>query len=100
MLRDKFLVNTLTPNTYSCFLSHQMVGQIYYAITRSGSFWNYYSPLPVEWYEYFLIVGLMTYFSHITHNSALPLMREAIREVTKWCCLKKKVHDDDFNSVV
>ena len=34
VLRGDFLVNTLGPNSYNCFLFHQMVGQWYSAATR------------------------------------------------------------------
>lgn len=36
ILRGDFLVNTLGPNSYNCFLFHQMVGQWYTAATRPG----------------------------------------------------------------
>ena len=35
-LRGDFLVNTLGPNAYNCYLFHQMIGQWYIAATRSG----------------------------------------------------------------
>lgn len=73
-LRNKFLVETLAPNSYNCFLFHQMVGQWYYAMTRNGHMWNWWRyrktmywfsprPCPVEWYEYFYVVGLVVMFS-------------------------------------
>lgn len=36
ILRGDFLVHTLGPNSYNCFLFHQMVGQWYSAATRGG----------------------------------------------------------------
>lgn len=108
VLRDKFLINSLSPNTYSCFLFHQMVAQVYFAITRPGSFWNFWSyrenfywfspqPLPVEWYEFFLLVGLTTYFSHLMHNLVLPFIRELKRYLMKCLVSKKKDDLDDLN---
>jgi acyl-CoA synthetase (AMP-forming)/AMP-acid ligase II/peptidoglycan/LPS O-acetylase OafA/YrhL len=75
-LRREVLVETLSPNSYNCFLFHQMVAQWYYAATRHGAWWNWwnyrktfywFSPdaCPVEWYEYFLVVGLVVGWSRI-----------------------------------
>jgi hypothetical protein len=74
--RNEFLVETLSPNSYNCFLFHQMVGQWYYAATRNGTWWNWWrfrktfywfspNPCPVEWYEYFLVVGLVVSWSRL-----------------------------------
>ena len=73
----------LAPTSYGCFLFHQIVGQWYWWITRSAgsdvdvghmddwSWWaypkEYYwfspQPLPVAWYEFFLVVALVTAFA-------------------------------------
>ena len=74
LFRTEFLAVTLAPNAYNCFLFHQMVAQWYYAATRNGTWWNWWryrktmywfspQPCPVEWYEYFLVVGLVVSFS-------------------------------------
>ena len=66
----------LAPTAYACFLFHQMVGQWYYAATRSGEWWNWWDdrksfywfspePVPVEWYEYFYVVGLVVIFAKL-----------------------------------
>ncbi len=73
ILRSNPIALTLAPTAYACFLFHQMVGQWYYALTRHGDWWNWWSyrkdfywfspqPLPVEWYEYFYVVGLVVIF--------------------------------------
>ena len=75
-LRQKFLSETLSPHAYNCFLFHQMVAQWYFAATRPGSFWNWWQyrkalywfspkPCPVEWYEFFLVVGLVVGWSSL-----------------------------------
>lgn len=66
----------LAPTAFACFLFHQLVSQWYFAITRHGEWWNWWSyrkdfywfspqPVPVEWYEYFYIVGLVVLFAKI-----------------------------------
>ncbi|KKW82035.1 AMP-dependent synthetase [Acinetobacter sp. AG1] len=66
----------LAPTAYACFLFHQMVGQWYYAATRGGEWWNWWDyrksfywfspePVPVEWYEYFYVVGLVVIFAKL-----------------------------------
>lgn len=73
LLRLNPISQTLAATTYACFLFHQIVGQWYYAITRNGEWWNWWSyrkdfywfspqPVPVEWYEYFYVVGLVVIF--------------------------------------
>lgn len=42
LLRSDSLVQTLGPNSYGCFLFHQMVAQWYYAATRDGHWWNWW----------------------------------------------------------
>jgi len=85
ILRTDFLVETLGPNSYNCFLFHQMVGQWYFAATRNGQMWNWWryrkgfywfspGPCPVEWYEYFYIVGLVVFFSKFMDSQFMPLM--------------------------
>ncbi len=86
LLRWNFLSTTLAPNAYNCFLFHQMVGQWYYAATRNGTMWNWWryrkefywfspAPCPVEWYEYFYVVGLVVAFSRLM-NTLEPLVSD------------------------
>ena len=62
-----------------------MVGQWYYAATRNGHFWNWWryrkefywfspGPCPVEWYEYFYVVGLTVFFSKFMDDMFMPFM--------------------------
>jgi acyl-CoA synthetase (AMP-forming)/AMP-acid ligase II len=85
IFRGDFLVHTLGPNSYNCFLFHQMVGQWYYAATR-GEFWNWWAfrksfywfspgPCPVEWYEYFYVVSIVVMFSDFMDNTFTPTMK-------------------------
>ncbi|MDR6232423.1 AMP-binding protein [Pseudomonas oryzihabitans] len=75
-LRLNPISQSLAPTAYACFLFHQMVGQWYYAITRNGEWWNWWSyrkdfywfspqSVPVEWYEYFYVVGLVVMFGKL-----------------------------------
>ena len=101
-LRTPFLVETLGPNSYSCFLFHQVVGQWYYAATRSGHMWNWWryrkrfywfspGPCPVEWYEYIYVVGLVVAFSRFLDHSLLPWMNVA------WARAKELILRDGGN---
>lgn len=85
ILRNKFLVESLAPHSYNCFLFHQMVAQWYYAATRNGHIWNWWryrkefywfspQPCPVEWYEYFYVVGVVVFFSRFMDNSFIPFL--------------------------
>ncbi len=76
ILRLDQISKVLAPTAYTCFLFHQMIGQWYYAATRNGEWWNWWSyrkefywfspqPVPVEWYEYFYIVGLVVIFGKL-----------------------------------
>jgi acyl-CoA synthetase (AMP-forming)/AMP-acid ligase II len=100
-LEGNVLTKTLAPTSYGCFLFHQIIGQWYWWATRSGnkvtsdevdlgnseawSWWaypkEYYwfspQPLPVAWYEFFFVVGLVTIFSAFIDralNSHLTLL--------------------------
>ncbi|WP_026190822.1 AMP-binding protein [Methylobacterium sp. WSM2598] len=76
ILRSDPLSQTLAPTAYACFLFHQMVGQWYFALTRHGEWWNWWSyrkefywfspqPVPVQWFEYFYVVGLVVIFGKL-----------------------------------
>ena len=41
ILSSRFLVKTLSPSSYNCFLFHQIIGQWYYFVTR-GIWWNWW----------------------------------------------------------
>jgi len=93
ILRGDFLVQTLGPNSYNCFLFHQMIGQWYYAATRPGEFWNWWQyrksfywfspgPCPVEWYEYFFVVGLVVAFSNFMDNTFTPVIKDVWERIT------------------
>lgn len=86
VFRTPFLVNTLGPNSYNCFLFHQMIGQWYYAITRPGKFWNWWQyrkgfywfspgPCPVFWYEYFYVVSIVVAFSYMMDNYVTGMIK-------------------------
>ncbi len=90
MLRWKFLSKTLAPNSYNCFLFHQMIGQWYYAATR-GIMWNWWryrkdfywfspGPCPVEWYEYFYVVLLVVGFSRMM-NALEPIVSDGCKYI-------------------
>lgn len=63
-------VDVLAPVSYSLYLWHQWVGQIYYLLTRyewwsywrfrKAFFWFSPAPVPVAWQEYFFVVVLTT----------------------------------------
>ena len=85
--RNRFLVDVLSPTAYSCFLFHQMVAQWYFAATRSmwwdwwrfrkTQYWFSPNPCPVEWYEYFYVVGMVVAWS--------KLMAAIEPTLTDWC---------------
>jgi hypothetical protein len=83
LLRNEILVSVLAPNSYGCFLFHQMVGQWYFAATRNGLWWNWWSyrktmywfspqPIPVDWFEYPYIVGLVILFTRVVTKHVEP----------------------------
>ena len=85
LLESNILTKVLAPTSYGCFLFHQIIGQWYWWATRGGSdvpatdvghkgdwswwaypkeyYWFSPQPLPVAWYEFFFVVGLVTCFS-------------------------------------
>ncbi|WP_343594994.1 AMP-binding protein [Acinetobacter sp.] len=83
ILKSSPLSQVLAPTAYACFLFHQMVGQWYYAATR-GDWWNWWEnrksfywfspePVPVEWYEYFYVVGLVVLFAKLIQPADIYL---------------------------
>ncbi|WP_130930816.1 AMP-binding protein [Pseudomonas sp. Sample_24] len=92
ILRSNAISQSLAPATYACFLFHQVVGQWYYAITRNGEWWNWWSyrkdfywfspqPVPVEWYEYFYLVGLVVIFGKLVQPCE-PLIRRGFQSMS------------------
>ena len=91
--RNRFLVETLSPTAYSCFLFHQMVAQWYFAATRS-TWWDYWrfrktqywfspNPCPVEWYEFFTVVALTVAFSKLM-ASIEPVLTDGFFQLKRW----------------
>lgn len=104
IFRNDFLVNTLGPNSYNCFLFHQMVGQWYSAATRPGM-WNWWQhrksfywfspgPCPVEWYEYFTVVGLVVAFASFMNNTIGPYIMGVGMKITRLLGGEKDDNDD------
>lgn len=104
--RGDFIVNTLGPNSYNCFLFHQMIGQWYYAATRPGEFWNWWQyrksfywfspgPCPVEWYEYFYVVGIVVAFSDFMDSVVMPGANDMIDWIT--VCIKGEPEEEDID---
>ena len=98
---SSFLSKTLAPHSYNCFLFHQMVGQWYYAATRNGEWWNWWAyrktmywfspgPCPVEWYEYFELVGFVVAFSHLITTYIEPVVNDFFDRF-----IKKNTYKDD-----
>jgi len=108
ILRTGFVVEVLAPNAYNCFLFHQMIGQWYYAATRQ-IFWNWWrfrksfywfspKPCPVEWYEYFYVVGLVVWFSSVM-TKLEPIVGEALSKL-KGLFIEEEEDDDEETSKV
>ncbi|CAI1858233.1 AMP-binding protein [Serratia fonticola] len=92
IFRSTPISQTLAPTAFACFLFHQMIGQWYYSLTRHGEWWNWWShqkafywfspqPVPVEWYEYFYVVGLVVLFAKVI-QPVDPLLRRAFGYLT------------------
>jgi hypothetical protein len=110
LLRSKFLVESLAPHSYNCFLFHQMVAQWYFAITRQGHWWNWWryrkemywfspKPCPVEWYEYFFIVGLVVCFSSLV-TQVWPIVAARLHGLLDILLCRKRHEasdNDDFD---
>ena len=100
ILRMSPLSKFLAPTAYACFLFHQMVGQWYYAATRGGDWWNWWDnrkgfywfspePVPVEWYEYFYLVGLVVIFAKLI-QPVDSLLHELVSKVMHFFRKSKK----------
>merc|ERR1712127_96610 len=105
ILRNDFLVQTLGPNSYNCFLLHQMIGQWYSAVTRPGQMWNWWQyrksfywfspgPCPVEWYEYFYVVGIVVAFSSFMDNTCSPAIKNSMSKVADLITGGKEENED------
>lgn len=108
--RQSFLSETLAPHAYNCFLFHQMVAQWYFAATRSGSFWNWWQyrkgmywfspqPCPTEWYEYFLVVGLVIGWSNLM-NSFEPLVADVLNRVVGLVKKEEEMEEEETTKVL
>lgn len=110
ILRTPILSQTLAPNAYNCFLFHQMVGQWYYAATRSGTMWNWWrfrkgfywfspGPCPVLWYEYFYVVGLTVCFSKLM-DTVIPAITEKFSDLKALIFSKEEDDDQDTGELL
>lgn len=95
ILKTRVVSRVLGPTAFGCFLFHQIIGQWYFSITRHGSLWNWWGyqknyywfspqPVPVEWYEYFYVVGIVVLFAKLV----LPLdlvIRKLFRKIIECC---------------
>jgi len=84
VFRLKIFVQRMSPHSYNCFLFHQMIAQWYYAATRRGLWWNWWQyrktmywfspqPVPVRWYELFIVVILTVAFSNLMQVTLEPI---------------------------
>jgi hypothetical protein len=108
LFRREFLVETLSPHSYNCFLFHQMVGQWYYAATRNGTWWNWWryrkpiywfspAPCPVEWYEYFLMLGLVVSWSRVM-VTVEPLVGNGLAKVKTYFTKGEPEGDEEVDT--
>eukprot|EP00804_Cyclotella_cryptica_P010364 CCRYP_012263-RF/>CCRYP_012263-RF protein AED:0.06 eAED:0.06 QI:3167/0.77/0.7/1/0.22/0.3/10/438/611 len=111
ILGGQFLVETLGPHGYNCFLFSQQVGQWYYAATRRGEWWNWWNyrktfywfspePCPVEWYEYFYIVGLVVFFSRFVDAHLMPGVKAVLSVFSGLISGSDEDEDVDINAAV
>jgi len=109
-LRGGFLVEKLSPNSYNCFLFHQVVAQWYYAATRDGHMWNWWryrktmywfspKPCPVEWYEYFYVVGLVVIFSTLMTRIE-PIVGDALLFLKGLVIRSNDEEEEDTSQIV
>mmetsp|Transcript_28088 Transcript_28088/g.42491 ORF Transcript_28088/g.42491 Transcript_28088/m.42491 type:complete len:153 (-) Transcript_28088:426-884(-) len=98
ILRSK-AISKMSPHAYNCFLFHQTISQWYYAATRNGRWWNWWQyrkvmywfspqPVPVFWYEYFIIVILTIAFSALMQVTLEPLANSAMSHCQTIFCRK------------
>eukprot|EP00984_Skeletonema_dohrnii_P036395 scaffold37318_cov150-Skeletonema_dohrnii-CCMP3373.AAC.1 len=110
LLRWSFLAKTLAPNAYNCFLFHQMVGQWYFAATRNGTMWNWWrfrkemywfspGPCPVEWYEYFYVVGLVVAFSRLM-TTLEPIVSDGLSKLKGIFITAEESDDEDTGKLL
>ena len=88
-----------------------MVGQWYFAATRNGHMWNWWryrkefywfspGPCPVEWYEYFLVVGLTVFFSKLMDDRVMPFVSTLYHKVREWIVGPDENEDEDIEEVL
>ena len=101
LFRNRFVNKYLSPNTYGCFLFHQMVSQWYYAIVY-GRWWNYWSdrkafywfsphPCPVKIYEIPIVMGLTIAFSGMMNTLVMPIMNELFHNAKSFISRKHNI---------
>lgn len=104
LCRTRFLVEWLAPASYGCFLFHQVIGQWYFLATR-GVWWYWWGnrksfywfspkPLPVEWYEHFLLVLLTVAFASFVTTHIMPFLGRALN-VLRSIFVKSEDFDDE-----
>jgi hypothetical protein len=82
-----------------------MIGQWYYAATRNGTWWNWWrfrksfywfspNPCPVEWYEYFLVVGLVVNWSRLM-TILEPIVSNGLADVMEYFTKGKAEGEDE-----
>lgn len=86
-LEIPLFADTLGPAAYGCFLYQQMIGQWYFLATR-GQIWDWWTfrksyywfspqPMPGAWYEFFIVLGLVTIFSMLVNSFLAPYLNQA-----------------------
>jgi aryl carrier-like protein len=92
-----FMVNVLAPTAYNIYIFHQWVGQMYWWVTRNDmwSYWRYRKDyywfsskaVPVDWWEYPLLMVLTTawaMFMNIFNPRLILLWNEGVRRASRW----------------
>lgn len=96
------VLDVLAPASYNIYLFHQWTGQMYWLITRNEmwSYWRYRKdiywfspyPVPVDWWEYFFLVGLTTYFATLLAKVDPTLVlywNKGVKRITSALCKAK-----------
>lgn len=111
ILRCEILSVSLAPNSYNCFLFHQMVAQWYFAATRNGEMWNWWrsrkgfywfspGPCPVEWYEYLNVVVCVIFFSRLMDSTVVPVLSDTLENIKVLIFGEAEVEDIDSGEVL
>lgn len=106
-LASNTLAKTLGPLSFAAYLFHQVVGIVYYALTRNAvwNWWRYRKffywfspyPTPVPWYEAFWIMALTVGLSKVLTDVVNPRLVEAWNAasfyVMRWFTFDSKTDD-------